>query len=65
VAFEVAGTPLEWKVEETGGFQNWVTRDVGKIALKPGRVPIVVRPLSKPGVAVMDLQEMILAPSNP
>ena len=65
VAFEVAGTPLEWKVEETGGFQNWVTRDVGKIALKPGRVAIVVRPLSKPGVAVMDLQEMILAPSNP
>jgi arylsulfatase A-like enzyme len=64
VAFGVAGTTLEYTVEDTGGFQNWATREVGTVNLKPGRATITVKPLTKPGVAVMDLQEMTLTPAK-
>lgn len=64
VAFDVAGATLEYTVEDTGGFQNWATREVGVVNLKPGRATITVKPLTKPGVAVMDLQEMTLTPAK-
>jgi arylsulfatase A-like enzyme len=64
VAFDVAGSKLEYTVLETGGFQNWATREVGTVNLKPGRATITVKPLTKPGVAVMDLQEMTLTPAK-
>lgn len=63
VAFDVAGTILEYTVEDTGGFQNWATREVGAVRLKAGRTAITVKALTKPGVAVMDLKEMTLAPA--
>ena len=64
VAFEAGGSKLEYTVEDSGGVQNWITREVGTLKLKPGRATITVKPLTKPGVAVMDLQEMTLSPAK-
>jgi hypothetical protein len=47
-------------VEETGGFQNFVSRDLGELRLPPGRHSLQARPRRKPGVAVMDLREVRL-----
>jgi arylsulfatase A-like enzyme len=50
-------------VEETGGFQNWRRREIGSLRIdQPGRYSLTVKPLNKPGVAVMDLQEVKLIP---
>lgn len=62
VAFVVGGQELVWKVEDTGHFQNFVTRNPGKFKLEPGRHTLQVRPKTKPGVAVMDLREARLVP---
>jgi hypothetical protein len=52
-------------VEETGGFQNFVRRPLGRVTLdKAGRHTLTVKPRSKPGVAVMDLREMVLTPAK-
>ena len=54
---------LKLKVEETGGFQNFVARKLGTVKLtESGRYELTVRAKSKPGVAVMDLREMTLRP---
>ena len=48
-------------VEETGGFQNFVARRIGTITIdRPGRHTLSVKPLSKPGAAVMDLRRVRL-----
>lgn len=62
VAFVVGDQELLWKVEDTGNFQNFVTRTPGKFKLEPGRHTLTVRPKTKPGVAVMDLREVKLIP---
>jgi hypothetical protein len=58
----VGDQELLWKVEDTGNFQNFVTRTPGKFKLEPGRHTLTVRPKTKPGVAVMDLREVKLIP---
>ena len=61
VEFAVGEQKLAITVEETGGFQNFVRREIGTIHLdQPGRFTLVVKPLKKPGVAVMDLREVRL-----
>jgi arylsulfatase A-like enzyme len=61
VEFAVGDSKLAMTVEETGGFQNWRKRDIGTLAIdQPGRHTLTVKPLKKPGVAVMDLQEVKL-----
>jgi hypothetical protein len=50
-------------VQDTGGFQNFVARDIGTLDLKPGRYTLNVKPLTKPGVAVMDLRQVTLKPA--
>ncbi len=65
VRFKVGDSELDMRVVETGGFQNFTNRVVGEIDLPPGTNTLVVTPLSKPGVAVMDLREVTLAPANP
>lgn len=63
VHFETAGQTLTLKVEETGGFQNFVPRVLGTLKFdKPGRYALTVKPVKKPGVAVMDLREVVLSP---
>jgi hypothetical protein len=60
VEFAVGDDRRTMTVEETGGFQNFVRRDLGELQLAPGRHSLHVRPRSKPGVAVMDLREVRL-----
>jgi arylsulfatase A-like enzyme len=52
-------------VKETGGFQNFEARDVGKIELETaGSHILTVKPKTKPGPAVMDLRQITLRPAK-
>lgn len=53
---------LPFTVQDTGGFQNFVARDVGKVKLAEGKHVLTVRPKKKPGLAVMDLRQVTLKP---
>lgn len=64
VRFSIGDGSLTTTVIETGGFQNFTHRVLGELTLGPGRHTLEVRPLRKPGVAVMDLREVILRPVN-
>jgi len=63
VDFRLAAQTIAVTVEETGGFQKFVRRDIGTLKIdKPGRYTLEVRPRKKPGPAVMDLREVRLVP---
>ena len=63
VAFAAGGQTLTVTVQDTGHFQNFVTRDIGQIRLeKAGRHTLTVKPMDRPGVAVMDLRSVTLTP---
>jgi len=63
VEFKIAGQALKMTVQETGGFQQFVERSIGTLKISAaGRHVLEVRPLSKPGVAVMDLRQLSLKP---
>lgn len=63
VNFQVADQSLSLTVVETGGFQKFVPVNPGEITLKAaGRYSLTVKPEHKPGVAVMDLREIVLKP---
>ena len=65
VEFAVGEQTLKVKVEETGGFQNFVARDIGAYTLdKPGKYTLTVKPKTKPGPAVMDLRQITLKPAK-
>jgi arylsulfatase A-like enzyme len=56
---------LKFVVQETGGFQNFVSREIGRLRLDhPGRYTLTVKPRSKPGLAVMDLRSVTLRPAD-
>lgn len=66
VELTVAGTPLKFVVEDTGHFQNFVPRTIGRVRIaEAGAQEIVVRPLTKKSVAVMDLRQVRLIPVKP
>jgi hypothetical protein len=62
VDFAVGDQVLKMTVRDTGGFQNFVERNLGAIDLKPGRHTLTVKPITKPGLAVMDLRSVRLGP---
>ena len=63
VNFSVGEQTLKVTVKDTGGFQNFVNREIGELTIeKPGRYMLAVKPKTKPGVAVMDLREIKLSP---
>jgi len=62
VEFAVADQVLKMTVRDTGGFQNFVERNIGAIDLEPGRHTLTVKPITKPGLAVMDLRCVTLRP---
>ncbi|HWE96826.1 MAG TPA: hypothetical protein VG269_22895 [Tepidisphaeraceae bacterium] len=62
VEFAVGEKKLKTVVEDTGGFQNFVPRAIGTIELPAGTYTLSVKPLTKPGVAVMDLRSVTLKP---
>lgn len=52
-------------VAETGGFQEFVKRELGRQSLpQAGRYRLTVRAQSKPGPAVMDLRQVTLRPAE-
>jgi hypothetical protein len=52
-------------VIETGGFQAFTNRVVGRYELPAGRQSLSVKVLKKPGGAVMDLRQLVLVPVAP
>ena len=64
VRVEVAGHPLEFTVEETGHYQNFVPRRIGRVQFtKPGDYTLAIQPQKKAGVAVMDVRQVRLVPA--
>jgi lysophospholipase L1-like esterase len=63
-AVEAAGKRLSFTVEETGHFQNFVPRLVGRITLDAGMNRLAIRPQSKKAAAVMDIRRIRLLPAN-
>ncbi|MDF1751611.1 MAG: hypothetical protein P1U89_02430 [Verrucomicrobiales bacterium] len=56
---------LSFKVEETGGFQNWKEVSIGKVKFDiPGRHKLAIMPVNKAGKAVMDVQKLVLTPAG-
>ena len=54
---------LTFTVKDTGGFQNFEARDIGTVKLaKAGMHTVTVKAKTKPGVAVMDLRQIVLKP---
>ena len=65
VELAVGGESLTFTVKDTGGFQAFEARDVGTLKVeKPGRHTLSVRAKTKPGVAVMDLRQVVLKPAK-
>jgi hypothetical protein len=63
VAVTTADQTATFIVEDTGHFQNFTERVIGRVSFKSVEPQTLeVRPLTKPGVAVMDLQQIILVP---
>jgi arylsulfatase A len=61
----VADQTLAFKVGDTGHFQNFQPREIGKITLeKPGRYTLTVKPTRKAAAAVMDLRAVTLKPAG-
>jgi arylsulfatase A-like enzyme len=63
VEVSVGESKFTFTVEDTGGFQMFKARDVGELTIeKAGRHTLTVKPKTKPGVAVMDLRQVVLKP---
>jgi arylsulfatase A-like enzyme len=59
------GVAVDFLVKDTGGFQAFEARDVGKLKIeKAGRYVLYVQAETKPGVAVMDLRQIVLKPTK-
>lgn len=65
VEVTIGNEKLSFPVEETGGFQEFRPRTIGRVTLnKTGRHLLAVRATNKPGPAVMDLRQVRLLPVN-
>jgi len=60
VALDTKQGSCEFTVEETGHFQRFVPREVGKLTLVAGENTLTVRPVKKAKSAIMDLRRVIL-----
>ncbi len=65
VAVEVGGGRFDFVVEDTGHFQNFTPRRVGRIELPAGRHTLAIKPKRKQAAAVMDIRRVVLLPVNP
>lgn len=62
---EAAGNSYPFIVEETGHFQNFVPRRVGRVTYAtPGPYTLSIKPQSKKAAAVMDIRRIRLVPAN-
>lgn len=65
VEFRAGSQAHRMIVQETKHFQDFLAREVGSFTFEsPGIYTLSVRPLSKPGLAVMDLRQVRLIPSG-
>lgn len=69
VTLHVAGQSLDFVVQETGHFQNFIWRTLGNVTLKAGNaggetMSLKLTPQSKPGGAVMDVRAIRLCPKG-
>jgi hypothetical protein len=63
VVLEIAGSALEFTVKDTGGYQNWVERPLGKVRFKKaGKQALTLRVLKK-GRGIMDVRRIVLKPT--
>lgn len=63
VEVEVEKQTLRFTVEDTGGFQAFKARVVGRVTLaRAGRLTLTVRPKTKAKDAVMDVRQVVLRP---
>ena len=63
--FHRRGQTLPVTVQDTGGFQNFVPREIGRFEFpKAGRYTLTVKAKKKPGLAVMDLRQVKLTPGG-
>lgn len=65
VAVEVGGKHFDFVVEDTGHFQNFIPRRLGRIEFTAGKQTLAVKPQRKHGAAVMDVRRVRLLPVNP
>ena len=60
---EIDDQALRDIVPDTGSFTNFINRTIGQVKLaKPGNYTVSVKPIKKPGQAVMDLRAITLTP---
>jgi hypothetical protein len=65
VAFGLREQTIIDMVPETGSFTNWTNRVIGMFLVRTAGVhTITVKPLKKPGLAVMDLRAITLTPET-
>lgn len=62
VEISAGETVLPFTVKETGGFQNWEEAEPGIVRLPAGKQRLSIRPKTKKGAAVMDVQQVVLEP---
>jgi len=63
VSVSAAGQTITFRVEETGHFQNFRERVIGRVRFeKTGPQKLELRALNKPGPAVMDVRQIVLTP---
>ncbi|MCU0720004.1 MAG: sulfatase-like hydrolase/transferase, partial [Pirellula sp.] len=60
VAIICGGHTIEFKVRDTGHFQNMIYETIGTWSLKKGETTLEVRPKSKSNIAVMDIRKIVL-----
>jgi hypothetical protein len=64
VELAVGTEAVTFTVKDTGGFQAFEAREVGTLKVGAGRQVLTVKAKTKPGVAVMDLRQVVLKPQN-
>ena len=62
VAIHVGKKEFEYKVIDTGGFQNWKTVEVGELDLNSGSHWLAIKPIEKAAKAVFDVHKVKLTP---
>lgn len=67
VEVELAGQSLEFKVQDTGGFQNWKPVPVGQVEISNAgvyRLSIKPKAKAKQDEAIMDVHKVVLVPMS-
>lgn len=64
VNVEIGDVKVPFVVEETGHFQNFIPRRLGRVTLSAGNHTLALKPQRKQGGAVMDVRQVRLVPTT-